>query len=91
MRFALSAVVAVAMTLEVLAIPVQQPPQQRPPVFTATANFVQSDVIVRDSRGRLVSGLTGADFVIYEDDVRQKIDQAGSDADLPDGVHVPKK
>src|SRR5678810_257781 len=67
MRFALSTVVfvAAAMTLEVSALPVQQSPQ-RPPVFTATANFVQSDVVVRDNRGRLVSGLTAADFVIYE-------------------------
>jgi VWFA-related protein len=52
---------------------IQQPKAPQSPVFTATANFVQTDVIVRDSRGRLVPGLTTADFVVYEDDVRQQI------------------
>jgi VWFA-related protein len=43
------------------------------PVFTATANYVRTDVIVRDGKGRFVSGLTAADFVVYEDGVRQTI------------------
>jgi VWFA-related protein len=43
------------------------------PVFTATTDFVRTDVIVRDSKGRFVPGLTAADFVVYEDDVRQTI------------------
>jgi VWFA-related protein len=56
------------------ATPAQQtPPSGQRPVFTATVNFVQMDVIVRDDKNRFVPGLTLNDFVIYEDNVRQTI------------------
>jgi VWFA-related protein len=64
---------ALTLGIGLLAVPPPQS-QQRPPVFTAGTDFVQTDVIVRDSRNRLVAGLTAADFVVYEDGVRQKVE-----------------
>jgi len=77
-RAGLTTAAAMAIMLGSSAAPGSQtttpPPSRQEPVFTATANFVQTDVIVRDSRGRMVPGLTAADFVVYEDGVRQKVD-----------------
>lgn len=53
-------------------LPPRQPKPQTP-VFTATTNFVSTNVIVRDAKGRFVPGLTASDFVVYEDGVRQTI------------------
>ena len=46
----------------------------RPAVFfTAETNLVLVPLVVRDRRGRFVTGLTRDDFAIYEDGVRQEI------------------
>ena len=53
----------------------QKPPpdQQRPPVFRAGTNVVQVDVYPsRD--GRIVEGLTAADFMVFEDGAPQAIE-----------------
>ena len=50
--------VAVAMTAGVLSA-------QQPPVFSLRTDLVQLDVMVGDTQGRHVSGLTKDDFEIY--------------------------
>jgi Ca-activated chloride channel family protein len=56
----------------------QQPPapsSNQPPTarFGAATSGVVVDVVVRDSRGRPVLGLTRDDFEIYEDGVPQSV------------------
>ena len=48
---------------------------QRPPVplIRSSAQEVLLDLVVRDSKQRLVNNLTRADFVVYEDGVQQTI------------------
>src|SRR5262252_1841911 len=68
------ALLVVATESRPAATPSQNPPtSQQQPVFTATVNFVQLDVIVRDDKGRFVPGLTTADFKVFEDNVPQTI------------------
>ena len=50
-----------------------QPQQQRPPVFRSTADYISTDVIVRDKQGRFIPGLTAKDFDVYEDGVLQNV------------------
>jgi VWFA-related protein len=45
-----------------------------PPTFGVTSSSVLVDVVVRDKKGNLVQDLTPADFEIYEDGVRQRVD-----------------
>ena len=52
--------------------PAAQAPE-RPPRFTAEASAVVLDVVVRDGRGRPVTGLTRDDFEIFEDLSRQTV------------------
>ena len=42
--------------------------------FTARTTAVLVDVVVRDKKGRPVTDLSAADFEVYEDGVRQKVD-----------------
>jgi VWFA-related protein len=57
-------------------VPRQQPaPAQQAPTFRATSNLVQVDVIVRDRRDNFVVGLTPDDLELYENGVRQRIEQ----------------
>lgn len=62
-----------------LTLAAQQPPaapavdQSKTARFGAAASGVVVDVVVRDKRGRPVTNLIGADFEIYEDDVRQHV------------------
>jgi VWFA-related protein len=51
--------------------PSTAPPQQNTFGSGATAVFI--DVVVRDEKGRPVTGLREEDFALFEDDVRQKI------------------
>lgn len=70
-------------------VPVQQPPQQpvqapaqQPaprPVISAT-NLVIVPVVVKDSQGQLVGGLTREDFRILSDDVQRRIVGFSSEA-----------
>ena len=55
----------------------QQPPAppQQMPTFRSTSNLVQVDVIVRDQRDNFVAGLTPDDVEVYENGVRQRIEQ----------------
>lgn len=48
--------------------------QQTPPVFRSSTAVVSVDVIVRDSSGTIVRGLTAADFTLLEDGKPQRID-----------------
>ena len=48
--------------------------QQEPPkTFRSATHFITTDVIVRDSRGRFIPGLTTGDFEILEDGVPQTL------------------
>ena len=49
-----------------------QPPQERP-TFRAAIEAVQVDVMVTDAAGRLVTGLTAADFELRENGKPQAI------------------
>ena len=52
-----------------------QPPQpERKPTFRSATALVEVDIIARDRDGRFVSGLTAADFEIFEDGRRQTIE-----------------
>jgi VWFA-related protein len=66
--------VAVAFLALVAERPAQsrQAPSQRPKFGTSTA-AVLVDVVVRDKKGKPVSGLTAEDFQVFEDGVPQKI------------------
>jgi len=46
---------------------------ERPPRFSTEASAVVLDVVVRDARGRPVTGLTRADFEVFEGRTRQTI------------------
>jgi VWFA-related protein len=48
-------------------------PAQQPPVVRGGATAVIVDVVVRDNKGKPVTGLTRSDFELYEDNVRQDI------------------
>lgn len=50
----------------------EQAPQA---TFRSSTNLVEVDVVVHDSRGRFVTGLTAEDLQIYEDGERQDIQQ----------------
>lgn len=72
MRSSLLAVAALATSS--MASPAQTPsrppqtaPTPPPPVFGAGTNVVLVDFVVTDGKGRVVSGLTAADFVVKED------------------------
>ncbi|MGH9347318.1 MAG: VWA domain-containing protein [Vicinamibacterales bacterium] len=43
------------------------------PVFRAAVDLVALNVVVTDTRQRLVSGLTAGDFAVYEDGVQQEV------------------
>jgi len=50
----------------------QQPPQNQP-VFRSTVNLVLVDVVVRDRKGAIVTGLKADDFQLVEDGKPQQI------------------
>ncbi len=58
-------------------LPTSQPPRQAqgaPPVFRVAVNYVESDVIVRDSKtGQFVRSLHAEDFDVLEDGRPQQI------------------
>ena len=58
----------------VLAIVPGTAQQQAPPVFRSATSIVSVDVIVRDSSGNVVKGLTAADFTVLEDGRPQQIE-----------------
>jgi VWFA-related protein len=51
----------------------QTPVPDRPPRFTTETSAVVLDVVVRDGRGRPVTGLTREDFEVFEGRARQTI------------------
>jgi VWFA-related protein len=53
----------------------QSTQQDQRPTFRAAADFVITNVIVRDAAGRFVPGLTPRDFVVTEDGVPQTIER----------------
>src|SRR4249919_132055 len=68
----------------------QRPPQQQP-VFRASTELVQVDVVVRDADGNPVHGLTADDFVVLDRRKRQTVatfkeikrDAGGAPAESP--------
>ena len=61
---------------------------QKPPVFRATTNIVQTDVTVLDRNNRPVKGLTIDDFELYEDG--KKVEVLGfAEVSIPDAVDAP--
>src|SRR5690606_914024 len=50
-------------------------PQDQAPTFRSSASLIEVDVIVRGRDGASVAGLTADDFEIYEDGVRQDVQQ----------------
>src|SRR5689334_19512446 len=68
----------------------RQAASQRPKFGTSTA-AVLVDVVVRDKKGKPVSGLTAQDFQVFEDGVPQKIiscDAAGALAPMTQPVQA---
>ena len=61
---------------------------QKPPVFRATTNIIQTDVTVLDRDGRPVKGLTIDDFELYEDGERQEI-LGFAEVNIPDASDGP--
>ena len=43
------------------------------PIFRLNVNFVEVPVTVKDSKGKLVAGLTWRDFKVYENDTREPL------------------
>jgi len=55
--------------------PLGAAPQSQQTTFRASANLVEVDVIVQDSEGRFVAGLTRDDFEVLEDGEPQDVQQ----------------
>jgi VWFA-related protein len=73
-------IAAVGVALGVLAAPAPlQGQQSAPPAFTAGVEVVNVTATVLDANGRFVPGLTAADFLVYEDGVRQEVSQFSAD------------
>jgi len=66
-----------------------QAPQRRDSIFQSAGTAVVVDVMVRDSRGRPVRGLTLPDFDVREDGVRQTLQAIEGTADAPSGNPGP--
>ena len=63
-----------------------QPPVEQRPTFTSAAELVVVHVTVKDRRGAYVKGLGRDNFLVFEDDVAQRIDVfSGEDAPVTVG------
>jgi Ca-activated chloride channel family protein len=51
--------------------------------LSLSSNLVSSTVVVRDAAGAFVTDLTAQDFVVYEDGVRQQVDQLYRQGEVP--------
>ena len=69
---ALAVVVALG-SIAVTAQGVQQIPPVKTPTFRSGAALVSLNVTVQDRSAKLVQGLQSADFVVYEDGVKQNV------------------
>ena len=71
----MQAVALLASALLALALQQQQQPpaQQQPPTFRTSAELVRVYVTVLDRNGKPVTTLKQDDFVVFEDDVPQRI------------------
>ncbi len=63
-------IAAVALALLAPTLAVGQEPGPPVPTFSAESGTVNVSVVVLDKKGKLVTGLTRNDFVVYEDDRR---------------------
>src|SRR5688572_22715839 len=63
---ALALLLAVLLPLAGAPVPAEDPPGAAPPE-TVRVQLAQFDVVVRDKKGRIVSGLTRDDFEVLED------------------------
>ena len=76
LRRAFAIVLFFLVSIPTVATRQQLPPSTAPPqqkTFGSGATAVVIDVVVRDEKGRPVTGLRDGDFALFEDDVRQKI------------------
>lgn len=67
------------------AEPVTEPPpvEEPPQTVELTANLVTIAVVARSANGELVTDLTAADFVVYEDGRAQDVDQFFRQGEVP--------
>src|SRR5689334_19455474 len=65
------ALAAAVQLMPAAAAPQQASPQQ--PSFSVRVELVTTDVVARDAAGHFVSDLTGSDFDVYEDGVKQQV------------------
>jgi Ca-activated chloride channel homolog len=70
-----STLLLLALPAAVLALPAQQPPVPDPHLFKSGIDVTGVTITVRDSDGKLVSGLSREDFDVFEDGERQSITQ----------------
>jgi VWFA-related protein len=75
-----SSAIALFLLLSIAAVPSGQQPPPQPPAapptnqtFGSGATAVVIDVVVRDDKGRPVTGLRQEDFTLFEDDVQQRV------------------
>jgi VWFA-related protein len=69
----LLAVISMAQTLSPGEVRISSGPYPPPVALRVPTNEVQVGVVVRDGKGKVVSGLKGADFAVYDDGKEQAI------------------
>ena len=97
MRIRVSALLLVTLSLSFTHPIGGQTPSQKPqddPSIRLRATEVSLDIVVRDKKGKPVKDLTAADFEVYEDGVRQRIESfslVSRDAAPAAGTTKPKE
>jgi VWFA-related protein len=79
---------ALAVALCVISVHGQEPPVPSPQTFRSSLDVVTVHATVRDTRGRVVSGLTPADFEIRDNGQRRPILSLRADRQSPISVAI---